>query len=369
MSKKTKILIVVGTRPEVIKLAPVVIGARNRPDQFETIVVATSQHREMLDQMLETFQIAVDFDLDIMKPNQDLRHVTTAALNGLHDVIGQVKPDWVIVQGDTTTTFVGALAAFYHQTSVAHVEAGLRTHDKRQPFPEEINRRLTTQIADAHFAPTTLSRHNLLGEGVSEEAIWVTGNTGIDALFLTLGLRPGEPTSSPPGARRLLVTAHRRENHGEPMARICRAVLRLVQEFPDLHAYYPVHLSPRVRNVVLPLLGNHPRIELGEPLAYCDFVEEMNRAHVILTDSGGIQEEAPSLGRPVLVMRETTERPEGVDVGAVRLVGTSEERIYSETARLLSDETAYQEMAQARNPYGDGHAAEKILSALAGEGR
>jgi UDP-N-acetylglucosamine 2-epimerase (non-hydrolysing) len=366
MLDKTKILIVMGTRPEVIKLAPVVIGARNRPDEFETVVVATSQHREMLDQMLETFQIAVDFDLDIMKPNQDLRHVTTAALNGLHDVIGEVKPDWVIVQGDTTTTLSGALSAFYHQVSVAHVEAGLRTYDKRHPFPEEINRRLTTQIADAHFAPTELSRDNLLREGVSDDAIWVTGNTGIDALFLTLGSNLRETTSTSGAHRRLLVTAHRRENHGEPMERICRAVLRLVDEFPDLHARYPVHLSPKVRDVVFPLLGSHPRVELGEPLEYRHFVEEMNRAHVILTDSGGIQEEAPSLGKPVLVMRETTERPEGIDAGTARLVGTNEERIYSETARLLSDDAAYQEMARARNPYGDGHAAERILSVLAG---
>ena len=366
MSKKTKILIVMGTRPEVIKLAPVVIGARNRPDQFDTFVVSTSQHREMLDQMLDAFQVAVDFDLDIMKPNQDLRHVTTGALNGLHDVVGEVKPDWVIVQGDTTTTFAGALAAFYHQVPVAHVEAGLRTYDKRQPFPEEINRRLTTQIADAHFAPTTLSRDNLLREGVSEKMIWVTGNTGIDALFLMLGSEPGGAPPFPTGDRRLLLTAHRRENHGEPMARICRAILRLVEEFPDLHALYPVHLSPKVRDVVFPLLGNHPRIELGEPLAYREFVQEMDRAHIILTDSGGIQEEAPSLGKPVLVMRETTERPEGIDAGTVRLVGTSEERIYSETARLLSDDAAYQQMAQARNPYGDGHATDRILSALTG---
>jgi UDP-N-acetylglucosamine 2-epimerase (non-hydrolysing) len=366
MSTKTRILIVMGTRPEVIKLAPVVIGARNRPDEFETFVVTTSQHREMLDQMLETFQVEVDFDLDIMKPNQDLRHVTTAALNGLHDVIGEVKPDWVIVQGDTTTTLSGALSAFYHQVSVAHVEAGLRTYDKRQPFPEEINRRLTTQIADAHFAPTNLSRDNLLREGVSEDAIWVTGNTGIDALFLTLGAKPGTEAPSAASDRRLLVTAHRRENHGEPMKRICRAVLRLVDEFPDLHALYPVHLSPKVRDVVLPLLGNHPRVELGEPLEYREFVEEMSRAHVILTDSGGIQEEAPSLGKPVLVMRETTERPEGIDAGTVRLVGTDEERIYAETARLLKDDVAYQEMARARNPYGDGRATERILAVLAG---
>ena len=365
MTPKTKLMVVMGTRPEVIKLAPVVIGARNRPDDFETVVVATSQHREMLDQMLETFQIKVDFDLDIMKPNQDLSHVTTAALSGLHDVIGRVKPDWVIVQGDTTTTFTGALAVFYHQISVAHVEAGLRTFDKRHPFPEEINRRMTGQIADAHFAPTTLSRDNLLREGISEDAISVTGNTGIDALFLTLGSIP-EKAKAPTGNRRLLVTAHRRENHGEPMERICRAVLRLVDDFPDLHAFYPVHLSPRVRDVVFPLLGSHPRVELGEPLEYREFVEEMNRAHLILTDSGGIQEEAPSLGKPVLVMRETTERPEGIDAGTVRLVGTDEQRIYSETARLLSDDAAYEEMAQARNPYGDGKATERILSVLGG---
>ena len=364
MSTKTKILVVLGTRPEVIKLAPVIIGARNRPDEFETIVVSTGQHREMLEQMLEAFQIAVDFELDIMKPKQDLAYVTTSALNGLHDVIGQVKPDWVIVQGDTTTTFAGALAAFYQQVRVAHVEAGLRTYNKRQPFPEEINRRLTTQIADAHFAPTTLSRDNLLRDGVSEDVIWVTGNTGIDALFLTLGSKPEQTAPSPTGERRLLITAHRRENQGEPMRSVCRAVLRLVDEFPDLHALYPVHLSPTVRDVVFPLLGNHARIELGEPLEYRQFVQEMNRAHVILTDSGGIQEEAPSLGKPVLVMRETTERPEGIDAGTVRLIGTDEARIYSETARLLSDDDAYREMAQARNPYGDGHAAEKILSAL-----
>lgn len=364
MPKKKKLLIVMGTRPEVIKLAPVVIGARSRPEDFETFVVATSQHREMLDQMLETFRIDVDFDLDIMKPNQDLRHVTTAALNGLHDVVGEVRPDWVIVQGDTTTTFAGALAAFYHQVSVAHVEAGLRTYDKRQPFPEEINRRLTTQIADLHFAPTTLSRDNLLREGVDESAIFVTGNTGIDALFLMLGSAANSSKGLVDREPRLLITAHRRENQGEPMQRICRAILKLVRDFPALRVHYPVHLSPNVRNVVMPLLGNQPRIELGEPLEYREFVQEMNCATLILTDSGGIQEEAPSLGIPVLVMRETTERPEGIDAGTVRLVGTNEDRIYAEAARLLSDHDAYREMAQARNPYGDGKATERILSAL-----
>ena len=364
MPTKTRILTVMGTRPEVIKLAPVVIAARSRPDEFDTFVVTTGQHREMLQQMLAVFRIAVDVDLDIMKPGQDLPYITTAALNGLHDVIGQVKPDWVVVQGDTTTTLAGALAAFYQQVPVAHVEAGLRTYDKRHPFPEEMNRRLTTQIADAHFAPTTLSRDRLLLEGVSEKAIWTTGNTGIDALFLILGSSDGEIAPKLAGERRLLITAHRRENQGEPMRQICRAVLRLVDEFSDLRVIYPVHLSPAVRETVLPLLDDHRRIELLEPLEYRRFVEEMGRAHLILTDSGGIQEEAPSLGKPVLVMRETTERPEGVEAGTARLIGTDEERIYSETASLLSDDDAYKEMAQARNPYGDGRASERILAAL-----
>ena len=364
MPRKTKILIVMGTRPEVIKLAPLVIGARSRPNEFETIVVATGQHREMLNQMLGVFNISVDVDLDIMKPNQDLRYVTTSALNGLYDVIAQVKPGWVVVQGDTTTTLAGAMASFYNQVPVAHVEAGLRTYDKRQPFPEEMNRKLTSQIADVHFAPTTLARERLMREGVNEDAIQVTGNTGIDALFLTLGLRSGDTAPPESGGRRLLITAHRRENLGEPMRNVCRAVLRLVEKFPDLHAVYPVHLNPAVRDVVLPLLSNHPRIELLEPLEYGGFVEQMKRAHVILTDSGGIQEEAPSLGKPVLVMRETTERPEGVDAGTARLVGTDEDRVYSETARLFHDDEAYREMAQARNPYGDGQASEQILSTL-----
>ncbi len=355
-----------GTRPEVIKLAPIILGARNMPDTFETVVVTTSQHREMLDQMLKTFDVAVDFDLDIMAPDQDLRDVTTAALGGLYDVIAEVKPDWVIVQGDTTTTYCGALAAFYHQVPVAHIEAGLRTNDKAHPFPEEINRRMTSQIAELHFAPTDLSRDNLIREGHPAEKIFVTGNTGIDALFLQLA-RTSKASAATEGApRRMLVTTHRRENHGDPMRDICRAVLRLVEEFPDLHAVCPVHLSPRVRSVVHPMLGEHPRIELLEPLDYGAFVLEMNRSHLILTDSGGIQEEAPSLGKPVLVMRETTERPEGVDAGTVRLVATDETRIFEEAARLLRSDSAYAEMAQASNPYGDGRATERILAVLAG---
>ena len=365
MTSRTRLLFVVGTRPEVIKLAPVIIRARSRPDEFETFVVTTGQHREMLDQMVELFEIDVDLDLSIMKPKQDLRYVTTAALNGLYDVIARVSPDWVVVQGDTTTTFAGALAAFYQQISVAHVEAGLRTYDKRQPFPEEINRRLTSQIADVHFAPTTLARERLLREGVHEDAIWITGNTGIDSLFLVLGLDAEDKVPPPNEQRRLLVTAHRRENQGEPMKNVCRALLRIADEFPGLRIVYPVHLSPAVRDVVFPLLSPHPRIDLLEPLDYRRFVEEMQRSYIILTDSGGIQEEAPSLGKPVLVMRETTERPEGIDAGTARLIGTDEERIYAEVSRLLRDEDAYWEIAQARNPYGDGRATERILSVLA----
>lgn len=365
MTSRTRLLFVVGTRPEVIKLAPVIIRARSRPDEFETFVVTTGQHREMLNQMVELFEIDVDLDLNIMKPKQDLRYVTTAALNGIYDVIARVSPDWVVVQGDTTTTLAGALAAFYQQISVAHVEAGLRTYDKRQPFPEEINRRLTSQIADVHFAPTTLARERLLREGVHEDAIWITGNTGIDSLFLVLGLDAEDKVPPPNEQRRLLVTAHRRENQGEPMKNVCRALLRIADEFPDLRIVYPVHLSPAVRDVVFPLLSPHPRIDLLEPLDYRRFVEEMQRSYIILTDSGGIQEEAPSLGKPVLVMRETTERPEGVDAGTARLIGTDEERIYAEVSRLLRDEDAYWEVAQARNPYGDGRATERILSVLA----
>lgn len=363
MTKQAKIMIVMGTRPEVIKLAPLVVGAKDRPDEFETVVVSTSQHREMLDQMLETFDFQPDVDLNIMKPRQDLRQVTTAALDGLYDAIQEAQPDWVIVQGDTTTTFCGALAAFYNQVPVAHVEAGLRTYNKRHPFPEEINRRMTGKIADIHFAPTELAKKNLLREGVDEKTIWVTGNTGIDSLFLTLD-QADESAPVEDEKRRLLVTAHRRENQGEPMKQICRAILRLVEEFPDLHAFYPVHLSPKVRDVVLPMLGDHSRVTLGEPLEYREFVQEMNRTDIILTDSGGIQEEAPSLGKPVLVMRETTERPEGIDAGTVRLIGTEEEKIFDETARLLRDEDAYAEMAKAKNPYGDGKAAARILDAL-----
>lgn len=363
-SSRKKLMIVIGTRPEAIKLAPLVLGASERSTTFDTQVVVTGQHREMLDQMLRQFGIVPDRDLDIMKPDQDLCHVTSAALNGLYQVIGETRPDCVIVQGDTTTTFAGALAACYHHVPVAHVEAGLRTFDKQQPWPEEINRCLTGQLADFHFPPTPLSRDNLLREGVSDDRIWTTGNTAIDALMLTLD-RAGRPPSPTRDRRRILLTAHRRENHGAPMESICRAVLRLLEEDEALELLYPVHKSPRVREVVHRDLGNHPRIELSEPLEYEPFVHAMADSTLILTDSGGVQEEAPSLGKPVLVLRETTERPEAIQSGVAQLVGTDCDRIYQAARALLYDDEAYQKMARAVNPYGDGTASRQILEVLA----
>jgi len=365
MARPKRLLVVMGTRPEAIKLAPLVLRARADPARFEVLVVRTSQHQEMLDQVVDYFGLPIRADLDIMRPDQNLVHVTNAALEGLYRVIGEVRPDTVIVQGDTTTTFAGALAAFYHRVPVAHVEAGLRTYDKGQPFPEEVNRCLTTVLADFHFAPTEAARDNLLRENVPGDRIWVTGNTAIDALLLTLekaGRPPGAPSA---GGRTILLTAHRRENHGEPMRRICQAVLALLDRFPDLRVVYPVHLSPRVRQVVQPMLQAHPRVSLVEPLGYEPFVLAMNEAYLILSDSGGVQEEAPALGKPVLVLRNTTERPEAVHAGTARLVGTAVETIVGEAERLLTDAEHYRAMAQARNPFGDGHASERILDVLA----
>lgn len=359
-------MIVIGTRPEAIKLAPLALAARAQPERFEPFVVTTSQHREMLDQMLADFELPVDLDLDIMKPDQDLSHVMSTALEGLHQVIGEEHPDCVVVQGDTTTTFAGALAAFYHRVPVAHVEAGLRTWDRYRPFPEEINRKLTTALAEWHFAPTQAARENLLAEGVSPERVWVTGNTSIDALFLTLErARRGGRVAPRPG-RMLLLTAHRRENHGRPMEDICTAVLQLLEAFEDLRVVFPVHLSPRVRSTVFARLHGHPRVALEEPMDYRTFVLTMNEATLILTDSGGVQEEAPSLGKPVLVLRDKTERPEGVEAGTARVVGTDTAGIVAEATRLLSDPEQYRRMSQARNPYGDGKACARILQVLAG---
>jgi UDP-N-acetylglucosamine 2-epimerase (non-hydrolysing) len=365
MASRKRLLVVIGTRPEAIKLAPLILRALADPERFEVLVVRTSQHREMLDQIMEYFELPVLADLNIMRRDQDLTHVTTAALEGLQRVIAETRPDVVIVQGDTTTSFVGALAAFYENIPVAHVEAGLRTYDKREPFPEEVYRRLTSTIADYHFAPTETARRNLIEENVPPKTIWVTGNTSIDALLLTLkkSAAPAEASRDPYVT--LLLTTHRRENHGEPMRRICEALLILLQRFPELRVVCPLHLNPRVRQVVCPALGSHPRVSLVEPLGYEPFVLAMNSAHIILSDSGGVQEEAPALGKPVLVLRNTTERPEAVEAGTARLVGTEVEAIVSACEELLTDAHAYRAMAQARNPFGDGHASERILDVLA----
>lgn len=365
MASRKRILVVMGTRPEAIKLAPLILRAQADPERFETLVVRTSQHREMLDQVVDYFNLPIFADLNVMRRDQDLTHVTTAALAKLQRVITETRPDVVIVQGDTTTSFVGALAAFYENIPVAHVEAGLRTCDKRAPFPEEVYRRLTSVIADYHFAPTESARSNLLRENVPADTIWVTGNTSIDALFLTLTKAKPAAQAAQHHSPTILLTTHRRENHGEPMRRTCEALLILLQRFPSLQVVCPLHLSPRVRNVVCPLLGSHPRVSLVEPLGYEPFVLAMHSAHIILSDSGGIQEEAPALGKPVLVLRDTTERPEAVEAGTARLIGTEVAAIVSACEQLLTDSHAYRAMAQARNPFGDGRASERILDALA----
>jgi UDP-N-acetylglucosamine 2-epimerase (non-hydrolysing) len=365
MTSRKRLLVVMGTRPEAIKLAPLIQGAQSDPKRFEVLVVRTSQHQEMLDQVIEFFDLPVFVDLNIMRPDQTLTHVTTAAIEGLQSVITQVRPDVVVVQGDTTTSFAGALAAFYENVPVAHVEAGLRTYDKRSPFPEEVYRRLTSVIANYHFAPTEVARRNLLVENVPSNTIWVTGNTSIDALLLTLKRSAPSIKSAQESSPLLLLTTHRRENHGEPMRRICEAIQILLERFPKLRVICPLHLSPRVRKVVCPMLGSHPRVRLVEPLGYEPFVLAMNDSHIILSDSGGVQEEAPALGKPVLVLRDATERPEAVEAGAALLVGTEVEAIVSACSRLLTDQDAYQAMAQARNPFGDGHASERILDVLA----
>jgi UDP-N-acetylglucosamine 2-epimerase (non-hydrolysing) len=360
---KPKLMIVMGTRPEAIKLAPVVLAAQV-DGRMEPVVVRTSQHRQMLDQMVACFGLPVAVDLDIMRHDQSLAQVTTAALEGLHRTIEAVRPACVVVQGDTTTTFCGALAAFYQRVPVAHVEAGLRTYDRAHPFPEEANRCLTAQVTDFHFAPTEGARQNLLREGVPAARVWVTGNTAIDALRITTE-RLGARATPPAGVRQILVTAHRRESHGPPLAAVCRALVRLCDRFPDVRVRFPVHLSPRVRATVFELLAGHPRIRLEEPLGYLDFVAAMSQSTLILSDSGGVQEEAPSLGKPVLVLRQTTERPEACEAGAAMLVGTDGERIFAEAERLLTDDAAYQRMATVANPFGDGYAGERIVEAIA----
>ena len=365
MDKKIKVMSIFGTRPEAIKMAPLVKELERR-EETESIVCVTAQHRQMLDQVLDTFEIKPDYDLNIMKQGQTLSDITTAALLGLEGVIKEARPDLILVHGDTTTTFAGALAAFYQQVAIGHVEAGLRTDNKYSPYPEEMNRQMVDRLTDMFFAPTALSRENLLRENVPAEKIYVTGNTAIDAMATTVREDYTHPELDWIGEneRLILLTAHRRENLGDPMRSIFRGVRRIVDEFPDVKVLYPIHLNPAVRQVAREVFEGCERVRLIEPLEVFDFHNFQNRSFIILTDSGGIQEEAPSLGKPVLVLRDTTERPEGIEAGTLKLVGTDEETIYQETRRLLTDEEEYRRMSRASNPYGDGHASERIADAI-----
>lgn len=365
MNRPIKVMTIFGTRPEAIKMAPLVLELKDRPEEFETIVTVTAQHRQMLDQVLDVFEITPDYDLNIMKDRQTLTDVTTRGLQGLDAVMKEVKPDIVLVHGDTTTTFIAGLAAFYNQIVIGHVEAGLRTWNKYSPYPEEMNRQLTGVLADLHFAPTKKSAENLLQEEKKEEAIFITGNTAIDALKTTVLKEYTHSVLEKIGNDRLiLLTAHRRENLGEPMRNMFRAVKRIIEEHDDVQVVYPVHLNPTVREIADEVLGKNPRIHLIEPLEVIDFHNFAARAFIILTDSGGVQEEAPSLGVPVLVLRDTTERPEGIEAGTLKLAGVEEENIYRLTKELLTDEAEYDRMSKASNPYGDGHASKRIGDAI-----
>ncbi len=364
---KLKVMSIFGTRPEAIKMAPVVLELQRQPE-IESLVAVTAQHREMLDQVLKLFDIRPNFDLNIMSEGQTLFDITSRALSGLDGVLSQAQPDVVLVHGDTTTTFAGALAAYYHQIEVGHVEAGLRTRNKFSPYPEEMNRRLTGALADVNFAPTLTAKENLLRENVDAKNIFVTGNTVIDALYQTVRRDfkfTGELSRVDFANRRIiLVTTHRRENLGEPMRNVYKALKSLVDEFPNVEVIFPVHKNPKVREVVDAELGNLERVRLTDPLDYEPFANLMSRADLILTDSGGVQEEAPALGKPVLVLRDTTERPEAVHAGTVKLIGTDRDAVYSAAKTLLTDAAAYRQMAEARSPYGDGHAAQRIVKAL-----
>lgn len=363
--KKIKVMSIFGTRPEAIKMAPLVKELESR-DEIESIVCVTAQHREMLDQVLDTFKITPDYDLNIMKQGQTLGDVTTRALNGLEEVIKGVKPDIVLVHGDTTTTFAGALAAFYNQVAIGHVEAGLRTNDKYSPFPEEMNRQMVDCMTDMYFAPTEISKENLLKENKDASKIYITGNTAIDAMSTTVdeNYHHSELEWIKDDERMILLTVHRRENLGEPMRHIFRAIRRIVDECPDVKVIYPIHMNPKVREVANEVFDGCDKVKLIEPLEVFDFHNFQNKSYIILTDSGGIQEEAPSLGKPVLVLRDTTERPEGIAAGTLKLVGTDEDVIYEETKKLLTDKNEYEKMSKASNPYGDGHASERIVDAI-----
>lgn len=368
-SKKIKVMTVFGTRPEAIKMAPIVLELQKHPDKITPVVAVTAQHREMLDQVLNLFHITPDHDLDIMAQGQTLFDITGKAMKGLDTVLTEEKPDIVLVHGDTTTTFAGALAAYYHQIPVGHVEAGLRTHNIYSPFPEEMNRKLTGCIAELNFAPTETSEANLLAENVPTESIFVTGNTVIDALHHTVrdDFQFADELLQKidfKNKRIILVTTHRRENLGEPMRHVYKALRQLTEEFADVEVVFPVHKNPKVREVVNEELGGLAKVHLIDPLDYEPFANLMHRAHLILTDSGGVQEEAPALGKPVLVLRDTTERPEAVEAGTVKLIGTDRDRVYSEAKELLTNETEYARMAESVNPYGDGQASRRIIQAI-----
>jgi UDP-N-acetylglucosamine 2-epimerase (non-hydrolysing) len=358
-----KIICVVGTRPEAIKMAPVILALK-KESMFDVRVLATAQHRQLLDQVLDFFGIQPDIDLNIMRPNQSLTSLTARLLLELDEVLLAEKPDVVLVQGDTTTVMAMALACFYHHIPIGHVEAGLRTWDMRNPFPEEANRVIATRLACWHFAPTDSSRQNLLREGILEHDIIVTGNTVIDALLMTAEKELELGIDIDPSKRLVLITSHRRENFGEPFRNICRALQTLAGRNLDVQFLYPVHPNPNVKEVAHEMLGQCPNIHLCAPLDYAPFVAAMKRSYLIISDSGGVQEEAPALGKPVLVLRDETERPEAVDQGVVKLVGPNYDRIVEETQRLLDDESAYQAMARGVSPYGDGHGAERIVKVL-----
>jgi len=368
-----KVMTVIGTRPEAIKMAPVIKSLMNYSEEVKSVVCVTAQHREMLDQVLKIFGIVPDYDLNLMKPNQSLSLLTANLLTALDEVITFEKPDWVLVQGDTTTAMVASLVAYYHRIKLGHVEAGLRTNDKFQPFPEEINRRIADILADAYFAPTQNSRMNLIKEGIRSESIVVTGNTVIDALMMISRRVAGRPldsriSTSIKNKLLILVTVHRRESFGEPLENICKALARIALSYQEkIQIVYPVHLNPNVRKTVYETLSGIPNISLIEPVNYEELVGLMSSSYLILTDSGGIQEEAPSLHKPVLVLREMTERPEAIEAGAAKLIGTDADRIYSETMRLIEEPKSYHRMASAINPYGDGQASQRIVQFLLGQ--
>lgn len=364
--KKIKVMLVFGTRPEAIKMAPLIISLKEQTERFETVTVVTAQHRQMLDQVLETFKIRPDYDLNIMSKQQTLSTITTNVINKLDEVLKSEKPDIILVHGDTTTTLAASISAFYNQIKIGHVEAGLRTWNKYSPFPEEVNRQITDVVSDLYFAPTNQSRDNLLKENHPAQHIFITGNTAIDALDLTVkeNYHHDVLTKIKSDNRIILVTMHRRENQGEPMRRVFKTLKSVLADYPDIELVYPVHLSPAVQKAAKDILANTERIHLIEPLDVMDFHNLANKSYFIMSDSGGVQEEAPSLGKPVLVLRDTTERPEGVAAGTLRLVGTQEDSVKNAMISLLDNKEEYDKMAQTQNPYGDGQASKRILESI-----